>query len=103
MKRVLTNTFNHYGYERIKDLRLDHWGGCLNVRRMSGGRKYSTHSWGIAVDYDPQHNRLKWGRDKAFFARPEYSKWWEFWENEGWTSLGRTRNFDWMHIQAAKD
>jgi len=85
-----------------KTLKLDLWGGCLNVRRMRGGRKYSTHSWGIAVDYDPLHNRLKWGRDKALFARPEYNKWWEFWEKEGWVSLGRTRNFDWMHIQAAK-
>jgi len=102
LKRILTRVFNHYGQEKIKELRLDIWGGCLNVRRMRGGRKYSTHSWGVAVDYDPDHNRLKWGREKASFAKPEYNKWWEFWEAEGWISLGRTRNFDWMHVQAAK-
>jgi hypothetical protein len=60
------------------------------------------HSWGIAMDYDPERNKLKWGRDKAAFAWPEYDAWWRLWEEEGWISLGRQRNFDWMHIQAAK-
>jgi hypothetical protein len=69
---------------------------------MRGGTKWSTHSWGIAIDYDPERNRLNWGRDKASFAKPEYGDWWKIWEKEGWVSLGRTRNFDWMHIQAAK-
>lgn len=100
--RVLTNVYNHYGLKQIEQLHLDLWGGCLNVRKMRGGTRYSTHSWGIAVDYDPSHNRLKWGRDKAAFARSEYDAWWKFWEDEGWVSLGRARNFDWMHIQAAK-
>ena len=102
MKRVLTRVFDHYGLEQIKELKLDIWGGCLNVRKKRGGNTYSTHSWGIAVDYDPDKNQLKWGRDKASFANPEYDKWWEYWESEGWVSLGRTRNFDWMHVQAAK-
>ncbi len=101
--KVLTNVHDHYGMERIKELRLDIWGGCLNVRKMRGGSSYSSHSWGIALDYDPERNRLKWGMDRAAFAKPEYAKWWEFWEAEGWISLGRTRNFDWMHIQAARN
>ncbi|MBN2174290.1 MAG: hypothetical protein JW731_09170 [Bacteroidales bacterium] len=102
MLKVLTNVLNHYGIDEIKRLRLDLWGGCLNVRQMRGGTKYSMHSWGIAVDYDPDRNPLNWGRDKAAFAQPEYNAWWRFWEEEGWLSLGRTRNFDWMHVQAAK-
>ena len=100
--RVLTRVHDDYGLDEIKRLRLDVWGGCLNVRKMRGGTRFSTHSWGIAVDYDPENNALKWGRDRASFARPEYDRWWEFWEEEGWVSLGRARNFDWMHIQAAK-
>ncbi len=60
------------------------------------------HSWGIAVDYDPERNLVKWGRDRATFAKSEYDTWWKLWEEEGWVSLGRTRNFDWMHVQAAK-
>lgn len=99
---VLTRVLDHYGLEQIKKLRLDYWGGCLNVRTMRGGSKPSLHSWGIAIDYDPSRNKLKWGRDRAAFAKPEYDMWWRFWEEEGWVSLGRTRNFDWMHVQAAK-
>ena len=102
LKRVLQRVLDHYGEEEIKRLGLNMFGGCLNKRKIRGGNKYSTHSWGISVDYDPANNRLKWGCDKASFARPEYDKWWEFWEEEGWVSLGRQRNFDWMHIQAAK-
>ncbi|WP_027362665.1 M15 family metallopeptidase [Desulfospira joergensenii] len=102
LSRVLTRVRDHYGEDRIKELRLDFWGGCLNVRQKRGGSSYSLHSWGIALDYDPGRNRLKWGRDKASFAHPDYDAWWRFWEEEGWLSLGRTRNFDWMHVQAAK-
>ena len=101
-RRVLQRVFDHYGFDRIKDLGLDRWGGCLNVRKMRGGTQWSMHSWGIALDYDPERNQLKWGRDRAVFARPEYDAWWRFWEEEGWLSLGRTRNYDWMHVQAAK-
>jgi len=102
LHRVLSNVVDHYGMDGIKRLRLDQWGGCLNVRKKRGGSTYSMHSWGIALDYDPTHNKLKWGRERAFFAQPEYDKWWELWESEGWVSLGRTKNYDWMHIQAVK-
>jgi len=101
-KRVLQRVFDHYGIDKIKELRLDRWGGCLNVRQMRGGTQWSMHSWGIAIDYDPDNNPLKCGRDKATFARPEFDAWWRFWEEEGWTSLGRTKNYDWMHVQATK-
>ena len=99
---ILTKVLNHYGQDEIRNLGLDLWGGCLNERKMRGGSKWSTHSWGIALDYNPDFNRLKWGREKAVFAKTEYDKWWQFWENEGWISLGRTKNYDWMHIQAIK-
>ena len=102
LNTVLTNVLNHYGMDEIKRLRLDIWGGCLNVRKKRGGSTWSTHSWGIAMDYDPDNNALRWDRDRASFAKPEYDKWWQFWEEEGWVSLGRTKNFDWMHIQAAR-
>ncbi len=100
--RVLENVHEHYGMDRIRELRLDLYGGCFNKRRKRGGSAWSTHAWGIALDYDPEHNRLQWGRDRAAFARPEYDAWWAFWEEEGWISLGRAKNFDWMHVQAAR-
>lgn len=102
MLRVLVNVLNYYGPVKIRELRLDMWGGCYNERAIRGGTKWSMHSWGIAVDYDPSHNKLDWGRDRASFAQPVYNKWWQCWEDEGWVSLGRDKNFDWMHVQAAK-
>lgn len=100
--RVLTSVKAHYGPDGIDELGLDVYGGCFNNRKMRGGSRKSTHAWGIALDYHPDSNRLRWGRERAVFARPEYHKWWEFWEKEGWVSLGREKNFDWMHVQAAK-
>ncbi len=99
---VLNKVLDHYGLDEIKKLKLDVWGGCFNIRPIRGGTKPSMHSWGIAIDYDPNRNALNWGADKASFARDEYQAWWRLWEEEGWVSLGRSRNFDWMHIQAAK-
>jgi hypothetical protein len=102
VNRVLTKVLDLYGIERIKELRLHYFGGCFNYRLMRGSTQLSTHSWGIALDFDPENNQLKWGRDQALFAKPDYVNWWECWENEGWVSLGRQRNYDWMHVQAAK-
>jgi len=98
--RIYKAVLAHYGYEEIKRLRLDIWGGCFNIRKKRGGNTYSLHSWGIAIDTDPINNQLTWGRDKARLARPDYDKFWEIVEAEGFTSLGRKQNFDWMHFQA---
>jgi hypothetical protein len=85
----------------ISKLNLDLFGGCVNVRRMRGGSAWSIHSWGAAIDVDPDNNQLKWGKDKAEFAKKEYNAFWDIVEDEGWVSLGRVKNYDWMHYQAA--
>ena len=100
--RVLTNVLEYYKDEGIAEHGFDLFGGCLNVRPMRGGKRPSMHSWGVAIDFDPLRNRLRWGKDKAQLASKECEKFWEFWEEEGWVSLGRERNYDWMHVQAAK-
>ena len=102
LKRVLTQVLAAYGLPKIKEMGLDLFGGCLNVRKQRGGSNWSIHSWGAAIDIDPERNQLKWKRDRATLDNPEYDKWWEIWEKEGWVSLGRLKNYDWMHIQAAK-
>ena len=101
LKKVLTAVNKHYGPEKIKELHLDQLGGCFHIRHIRGGSTWSTHSWGISLDYYPPENQLRWGDDKALFAKTEYLAWWECWEAEGWVSLGRELNFDWMHVQAA--
>jgi lysozyme family protein len=101
-RRVLARVLEHYGEAKIRDLRLDYFGGCLNVRKMRGGSAWSMHSWGIAFDFDPDRNQLKWDHTRAAFAKPAYKKWFELWEEEGAISLGRARDYDWMHVQFAR-
>jgi hypothetical protein len=102
LARIWDRTLDHYGHKRIVELRLDVFGGCLNVRRKRGGSEWSMHAFGAAWDVDPARNQLHWGRDRAALARPEYDAFWQIVEAEGAVSLGRTRNFDWMHFQFAR-
>lgn len=102
VKQIFTDTLDYYGKERIQALGLDLFGGCLNVRKMRGGSSWSMHSWGIAIDLDPDNNELHMGRDKARFARAEYEPFWKIVESTGAISLGRVANYDWMHFQFAK-
>ena len=102
MENIFKHTLEHYGQSTLTKLGLDLFGGCYNLRQMRGGTSWSMHSWGIAVDLDPERNQLKWGKDKAVFAKPEYIPFWNIVEAEGATSLGRERNYDWMHFQFAR-
>ena len=81
---------------------MELFGGSLNVRRMRGGSAWSIHSWGCAIDFDPERNQLRWKKPKAVLSSAECADFWHFWEEEGWVSLGRARNYDWMHVQAAR-
>lgn len=101
-KRAFDRIADAYDATARARLGLDRFGGCLNVRAMRGGSRLSMHSWGIAIDFAPGSNALKWGRDRATLARPECETFWRIWEGEGWVSLGRLKNFDWMHVQAAR-
>ncbi len=98
---IFEKTLQLYGLKEITKLSLDSFGGCLNVRKMRGGPNWSVHAWGAAVDIDPERNRLKWGSNKASLAKKEYDGFWRIVAEEGWISLGKEKNFDWMHFQAA--
>lgn len=100
--RVLENVLKVYGIEEIKKLRLDYFGGTYNNRPMRGGTRLSTHAYAAAIDFDPERNALRADSKTASMAKPAYNKWWECWEAEGWVSLGRTKNYDWMHVQAVR-
>ena len=102
VQSVLEAVKEHYTMDGIKQLRLDLFGGCLNVRKKRGGSTWSMHSWGIAWDFDPDKNQLKWNHTRASFARPEYKFWHETWEQAGAMNLGRRKDYDWMHTQFAR-
>lgn len=101
LNRVFNEIANTYTAKELEDYGLGNYGGSYNCRRKIGGSTMSTHAWGIAIDFDPIRNQLSWGANRAFLARPELEPFWDIWENEGWVSLGRSKNFDWMHVQAA--
>lgn len=100
--RCFSRIADAYTAEARRAIGLDLFGGSLNVRPMRGGAAWSMHSWGIAIDFDPARNQLRWGRDRARLAQPDADAFWRIWEDEGWVSLGRARDYDWMHVQAAR-
>ena len=99
---VFNDLLAHYGYKEIQRLGIDLFGGCFNFRKMRGGSDYSRHSWGIAIDLDPVRNLLRETSKTARFARPEYKAMIDIFYDNGFESLGREKNYDWMHFQIAK-
>lgn len=96
---VFNDILNTYGYERIQKLGIDLFGGCFNFRQMRGGTDYSRHSWGIAIDLDPERNQLKETSKTAIFAQKEYKPMIDIFYKHGFISLGVEKNYDWMHFE----
>ncbi|MDD1538628.1 M15 family metallopeptidase [Riemerella anatipestifer] len=99
LKEVFKDLLNHYGYNRIKELGIDLFGGCFNYRAMRGGTSWSVHAWGLAIDLDPARNKLRETAKTARFARPEYKPMIDIFYKHGFINLGVERNYDWMHFQ----
>jgi len=99
IENIFKDILKEYGLPKIKELGIDIYGGCYNCRLMRGGTKQSMHAFGVVIDLDPERNQLKWGEDKAQFAKPEYKKMIDIFYKYGWESLGVEKNYDWMHMQ----
>lgn len=96
---VFNDLLNHYGYEKLVELQIDVLGGTFNFRKMRGGNDWSRHSWGVAIDLDPTRNLLRETSKTARFARPEYKPMIDIFYKHGFVSLGREKNYDWMHFE----
>ena len=99
---ALTEVKEHYGMKRVKALGLDLFGGVYNPRRIRGGKSWSTHAYGCAIDIDPARNRLKWRCPKAQFCKPEYKAFLDIMEKHGWLPALRLWGKDAMHFQCAR-
>lgn len=98
---IIERVYAVYDRSSRRHLGLDVFGGDHVDRPMRGAKRWSLHAWGIAFDFDPGRNRYRWNHRRARMAGPEFEDWWNIWEQEGWYSLGRHHDFDWMHVQAA--
>lgn len=100
VERCYRRVYSAYSTTQIYEMGFDLFGGCFAMRNKRGGKTLSTHAWGVAIDHDPLRNQLKWNHSRANLATLAAIEFWRIWESEGWTSLGRVRDFDWMHVQA---
>lgn len=98
-QKVFAELLAHYGYEKLVELGIDLFGGCFNFRAMRGGSDYSRHSWGIAIDLDPERNQLKTPYLKSNFSKQEYKKLHEIFEKHGFINLGKQKGYDAMHFE----
>lgn len=104
IQRVLENIFQLYGHGAIRELNLDIWAGCLNVRKMRGGsNKFSIHSWGAAHDWYPSENGLRVPWHLSKFSDPVYIDFINAFIYEGWEPLGLSLGRDAMHFQATEN
>jgi hypothetical protein len=75
------------------------YGGIYNFRPMRGSKRISRHSWGIAIDLDPDDNGLHdpWPQkaDMPLEIMEAFAK-------EGFINLGWTIGRDAMHFQATR-
>lgn len=98
LTKVFTELLAAYGFEELRKLGIDLYGGCVNVRLMRGSKtKWSRHAWGIAIDLDPARNKLKETHKMARFARPEYKQMIDIFYANGFVGLGPEQDRDWMH------
>lgn len=101
---IFAEAARHYGEAAFRRLRLDRFGGCFADRKMRGSATTtSTHAWGVAIDIDPINNQLRWSKSRAWLARPDYEAFWQIVEAHGGTSLGRAKNYDFMHFQLCNE
>jgi len=95
---VFNDLLSHYGYDEIVRLGIDLYGGCFNYRFMRGSTTtLSRHSWGTAIDLDPDRNLLHETAKTARFARPEYKPMIDVFYKHGFVGLGPEQDRDWMH------
>lgn len=100
LESILAQILNYYGsHEAVQAARMHLYGGAYNFRLMRGANQLSIHSWGAAIDLDPERNafKRKYGSVPGMMPQPVV----EIFQSEGWVWGGKWKTPDAMHAQAA--
>jgi hypothetical protein len=102
LSRILSELWIRAGRAQVEIDRvgLSSIGGAHNWRLMRGGNALSMHSYGCAIDFDPERNGM--GDTTPNFGRPENRYVVDMFAAEGWVWGGAWRSPDGMHFQAAR-
>lgn len=100
--RVLARVWEAYDRDQAKvdRARMHLYGGCYMFRLVRGGHSLSIHSWGAAIDLDPERNGLGVPYDESKGMMPQTVV--QCFMGEGWTWGGRWGRPDAMHFQQPK-
>ncbi|MGL6127714.1 hypothetical protein [Chryseobacterium artocarpi] len=99
LKAIFNDILTTYGLAKIQELGIDLFGGCFNFRQMRDRSNYSVHTWELAIDLDSKRNQLKETSKTARFARSEYKPMIDIFYKHDFISLGKEKNYDWIHFQ----
>lgn len=101
LERILAGILAHYGSQAaVEAVRMHLYGGAYTFRLMRGGASLSIHSWGAAIDLDPERNGFgrKWDPSRGMMPSEVIA----LFAAEGWVWGGNWRTADAMHFQSAK-
>lgn len=99
--RILNAIKDHYGSQAaIEAARMHLYGGAYAYRPKRGGSSLSVHSYGCAIDLDPERNGygVKYDERKGMMPAAVVA----ILQAEGWVWGGRWSKADAMHFQAAR-
>lgn len=97
LSTVLQDIFDAYerSQAKIEAAGLHLYGGAYNFRLKRGGTTLSMHSYGCAIDLDPEHNGF--GAEHGTMPKDVVA----LFRAQGWVWGGTWSKPDWMHFQAA--
>lgn len=99
---AMTEVWAAYGEQRFRALGIDRFAGAYAHRKMRGGKSWSMHAYGCAVDFYAAPNGLKVRCPDALFCKPEYKDFLDIMERHGWLPAIRLWGADAMHFQMAR-
>jgi hypothetical protein len=101
LSAVFQSIYKSYGDLRsIQKVGMDLFGGIYNFRPIRGAHTLSVHSWGAAIDLDPDHNPLAAAWNSNEMMPMDVIK---IFEASGWTWGGRFSRPDCMHFEATSN